>query len=111
MLNLRYPVPSQQHVCKREEEEDLSDQQLCIQEKNSSLGQEDSEPPQNKGEQGEVCTSLEGEQLAVRQEDDTVMLIPACEEGDHHPEQADSGSTLYLEPKPEDRHQKNKKAL
>lgn len=108
LLNLRYSVPPQQHVCKREEKTVLSDQQICLQEKNSSLDRED---PENKGQQEKLCTSLEGQQLAVRQEDDTVMWIPACEESDHQPERADSGSTRYLEPKPKDGHQKHKQAL
>eukprot|EP00064_Thunnus_orientalis_P019224 superscaffoldBa00004717_g19339 len=51
----------QQHVCK--EEEIPADQQLCNQERNSSLDREDPEPPQIKEEQEELCTSLEGEQL------------------------------------------------
>uniref|UniRef100_A0A8C9Y211 C2H2-type domain-containing protein n=1 Tax=Sander lucioperca TaxID=283035 RepID=A0A8C9Y211_SANLU len=59
----------QQHVCK--EEEVLSDQQLCIQEKKSSLDQEDPEPPKIKEEQDELCTSQEGEQLVLKQETDT----------------------------------------
>ncbi|XP_044233115.1 zinc finger protein 271-like isoform X8 [Thunnus albacares] len=57
----------QQHVCK--EEEVLADQQLCNQERNSSLDQEDPEPPQIKEEQEELCTSLEGEQLVLKQEE------------------------------------------
>ncbi|XP_029285706.1 zinc finger protein 135-like [Cottoperca gobio] len=71
----------QQHVCK--EEEVLSDQQLCIQERNSSLDQEDPEPPQIKEEQEELCTSQEGEQLVLKQETDTFMLTPTDEESDH----------------------------
>ncbi|KAM8743090.1 uncharacterized protein AB9X84_017532 [Acanthopagrus schlegelii] len=71
----------QQHVCK--EEEVLSDQQLCNQERNSSLDQEDPEPPEVKEEQEELCTSQEGEQLVVKVETDTVMLTPAYEESGH----------------------------
>ncbi|XP_028440181.1 zinc finger protein 629-like [Perca flavescens] len=56
----------QQHVCK--EEEVLSDQQLCIQERNSSL---DPEPPQIKEEQEEPCTRQERKQLVLKQEMDT----------------------------------------
>uniref|UniRef100_A0A8C9XZ01 Zinc finger protein 449-like n=1 Tax=Sander lucioperca TaxID=283035 RepID=A0A8C9XZ01_SANLU len=59
----------QQHVCK--EEEVLSDQQLCIQEKKSSLDQEDPEIPQIKEEQEKLCTSQEGKQLVLKQETDT----------------------------------------
>ncbi|XP_078107827.1 uncharacterized protein LOC144518788 [Sander vitreus] len=81
----------QQHVCK--EEEVLSDQQLCIQERNSSLDQEDPEPPQIKEEQEELCTSQEGEQLVLKQETDTFMLTPTYEESDHS-----EGQTLNFSP-------------
>ncbi|XP_067456477.1 zinc finger protein 271-like [Thunnus thynnus] len=91
----------QQHVCK--EEEVLADQQLCDLEKNSSLDQEDPEPPQIKEEQKELCTSLdqedpeplqikeeqeelctslEGEQLVLKQETETFMLTPTCDESE-----------------------------
>ncbi|XP_037614665.1 uncharacterized protein LOC119481630 isoform X2 [Sebastes umbrosus] len=79
----------QQHVCK--EEEVPVDQQLCIQEMNSSLDQEDPDPPQIKEEQEELCTSQEGEQLVLKQETETFMLTPTHEEGDHSEDQ-----TLYL---------------
>ncbi|XP_073321937.1 uncharacterized protein [Pagrus major] len=71
----------QQHVY--EEEEVQSDQQLCDQERNSSLDREDPDPPQIKEEQEELCTSQEGEQLVVKPETDTFMLTPANEESDH----------------------------
>ncbi|XP_056247546.1 zinc finger protein 397-like [Seriola aureovittata] len=71
----------QQHVCK--EEEVFTDQQLCDQERNSSLDQEDPEPPQIKEEEEELCTSQEGEQLVLKQETDTFMLTPTNEESDH----------------------------
>ncbi|XP_029285581.1 zinc finger protein 420-like [Cottoperca gobio] len=102
----------QQHVCK--EEEVLSDQQLCIQERNSSLDQEDPEPPQIKEEQEELCTSQEGEPLVLKQETDTFMLTPTDEESDHQllshnshvaesqdqkgGKHGDSGSTRNAEP-------------
>lgn len=56
-----------------------SDDQLCDQERNYSLDQEEPEPPKVKGELEEVCTSLEGERL----EPNTFMLTPTCEESDH----------------------------
>ncbi|XP_074489255.1 uncharacterized protein LOC141766350 isoform X3 [Sebastes fasciatus] len=77
----------QQHVCKEEEEEVLADQQLCIQERISSLDQEDPEPPQIKEEQEELCTSEEGEQLVLKQETDAFMLTPTYEESDHSEDQ------------------------
>ncbi|XP_067456482.1 zinc finger protein OZF-like [Thunnus thynnus] len=69
----------QQHVCK---EEVLADQQLCDQERNSSLDQEDLEPPQIKEEQKELCSSLEGEWLVLKQETETFMLTPTCDESE-----------------------------
>ncbi|XP_029284658.1 uncharacterized protein LOC115006511 [Cottoperca gobio] len=108
----------QQHVCK--EEEVLSDQQLCIQERNSSLDQEDPEPPQIKEEQEELCTSQEGEQLVLKQETDTFMLTPTDEESDHQllshnshvaesqdqkgGKHGDSGSTRTAEPNQQNLH-------
>ncbi|XP_074495254.1 uncharacterized protein LOC141769757 isoform X1 [Sebastes fasciatus] len=70
-----------------QDEEVLADQQLCIQERNSSLDQEDPEPPQIKEEQEELCTSQEGEQLEVKQETETFMLTPTDEESDHSEDQ------------------------
>ncbi|XP_032371195.1 gastrula zinc finger protein XlCGF57.1 isoform X3 [Etheostoma spectabile] len=83
----------QQHVSK-EEEEVTADQPLCIQEWNSSLDQEEPEPPQIKEEQEEqeeLCTSQEGEQLELKQETDAFMLTPTYEKSDHSEDQ-----TLYL---------------
>ncbi|XP_059195191.1 zinc finger protein 436-like [Centropristis striata] len=71
----------QQHVWK--EEDDLADQQLSIQERNSGPDQEDPDPPQIKGEQQELCTGQEGEQLVLKQETDALMLTPTPEESDH----------------------------
>ncbi|XP_030274098.1 zinc finger protein 614-like isoform X2 [Sparus aurata] len=71
----------QQHLHK--EHEVLTDQQLCNQEWNSSLDQEDPEPPQIKEEQEELCTGQEEEQLVVKLETDTFMLIPPYEENDN----------------------------
>ncbi|XP_059192794.1 zinc finger and SCAN domain-containing protein 2-like [Centropristis striata] len=75
----------QQHFCK--EEEVPADQQLCIQERNSSLDQEDPEPPQVKEEPEELSISQEGEQLVVKQE------TPTYEESDLSEDQ-----TMYLKP-------------
>ncbi|KAI9529959.1 hypothetical protein NQZ68_008198 [Dissostichus eleginoides] len=73
----------QQHVCK--EEEVFSEQQLCIQEKNYSVNQEDPEPPQIKEEQEELCSSEE--QLVLKQETDDFMLTPTYMERDHSEDQ------------------------
>ncbi|XP_042277344.1 zinc finger protein 436-like isoform X2 [Thunnus maccoyii] len=82
----------QQHVC--EEEEVLTDQQLCNQEKNSSLDQEDPEPPQIKEEQAELCTSLEGAQLVLKQETETFMLTPTCKESDNSEDQTEDSDEI-----------------
>ncbi|XP_062267580.1 zinc finger protein 32-like [Platichthys flesus] len=71
----------QQHVCR--EEGVLTDQQLCPQERSSSLDQEEQEPPQIKEEQEEMCTSQDGEQLVLKQETETCMLTPYCGGSDH----------------------------
>ncbi len=94
LIFLWFSVPPelpQQHVCK--EEEVLTDRQLCVQERNSSLDQEDPEPPQIKEEQEELCTSQEGEQLVLKQETDAFMWTPTDEESDHREDQ-----TLNLNP-------------
>ncbi|CAB1425668.1 unnamed protein product [Pleuronectes platessa] len=70
----------QQNACN--EEEVLTDQQLCNQERNSSLDQENPEPRQIKGEQEEMCISPEEEQLVLKQETDTLILTPDSEESD-----------------------------
>ncbi|XP_039466336.1 zinc finger protein 436-like [Oreochromis aureus] len=62
----------QQHDCK--EEEGLDEQQVCNQERNSSLDQEDPEPPQIKEEQEEPCSSQEGEQLGLKQETEGIIV-------------------------------------
>ncbi|XP_033973923.1 zinc finger protein 699-like [Trematomus bernacchii] len=71
----------QQHVCN--EDEVLTDQQLYSQERNSSLDQEDPEPPQIKEEQEELCTSQEEEQLELKQETDVFMVTLTDEESVH----------------------------
>ncbi|XP_059196090.1 zinc finger protein ZFP2-like [Centropristis striata] len=81
----------QQHVC--QEEEVLADQQLCIEERNwSSLDQEDPDPSQIKEEQQELFISQEGEQPALKQETDTLLLTPTDEESDHSEDQTVSFS-------------------
>ncbi|XP_076738522.1 uncharacterized protein LOC101470411 isoform X3 [Maylandia zebra] len=55
-------------------EESLGEQQVCNQETNSSLDQEDPEPPQIKEEQEELCSSQEGEQLGLKQEAEDIIV-------------------------------------
>ncbi|CAB1436564.1 unnamed protein product [Pleuronectes platessa] len=76
-IKLHRIVLPQQHVFK--EEEVLTDQQLCYQERNSSLDQDDQKPPQIKEEQEEIWIGQEGEQLVLKQESETFMLTPDYE--------------------------------
>ncbi|XP_041663406.1 oocyte zinc finger protein XlCOF6.1-like [Cheilinus undulatus] len=81
----RIDVPKQ-HECK--EGEVVVDQQLCNQERNFSLDQEEPEPPKIKEEQDELCSSQEGAEIIVKQETDTFMWTPIPEDSDHsEPEQ------------------------
>ncbi|XP_034093021.1 GDNF-inducible zinc finger protein 1-like [Gymnodraco acuticeps] len=108
----------QHPVC---EEQVLSEEQLCIQERNSSLDQEDPEPPQIKEEQEDLCTSPEGEQLGLEQDTDAFMLTATEEASEHqllshnsHVAESqdqeggeqDSGSTSSAKPKPQNQHRK-----
>uniref|UniRef100_A0A0F8APP9 Zinc finger protein 8 n=1 Tax=Larimichthys crocea TaxID=215358 RepID=A0A0F8APP9_LARCR len=86
----------QQHVCKEEEEEVLTDQQLCNQERSSSLDQEDPEPLQIKEEQEEHCTSQEGEELLLKVEVNTFVVTPTDEERDHGEPEPESDHQLPL---------------
>ncbi|XP_026169551.1 zinc finger and SCAN domain-containing protein 2-like [Mastacembelus armatus] len=88
----------QQHVCK--EEEVLPDQQLWNQERNSSLDQEDPEPPQFKEEQDQLCSSQEGEQLVVKQQTDTFMWTPTNEDSDQSEAEPHSDQQLLSHSSP-----------
>ncbi|CAB1454358.1 unnamed protein product [Pleuronectes platessa] len=82
-----------QHVCK-EKEVVLTEQQLCGQERSSSLDQTDPELPQIKEEQDELCSSQEGEKLVLKQERDPFMLTPTNEEIEHSGEEPKSDQLL-----------------
>ncbi|XP_047445976.1 zinc finger protein 567-like [Mugil cephalus] len=71
----------QQHVYT--EEEVLTEQQLCDQERNSSLDQEEPEPPQIKEEQEELCSIQQEEHLILNQETDPLMETPTDQESQH----------------------------
>ncbi|XP_023010719.3 uncharacterized protein LOC106676390 [Maylandia zebra] len=81
-----------QHAFK--EEDVLTDQQVFNQERNSSLDQEDPQPPQIKEEQEELCRSQEGEQLGLKQEADTFKVTPAYEKSDHSEPEPNSEQLL-----------------
>ncbi|XP_075324493.1 uncharacterized protein LOC142382471 isoform X2 [Odontesthes bonariensis] len=71
---------SQQYVC--EEKEILTDQQFFNHESNSSLDQQEPEPPQFKEELEERCTSQEEEWLELKQETDILLVTPTHEESE-----------------------------
>ncbi|XP_072219520.1 uncharacterized protein [Leuresthes tenuis] len=86
-INLLKSGLPQVHVCK---EEVQTDEEHCNQEGNFSLDQEESELPEIKEEQEELCVGQEGELLVVvlKEEPDTLMVTPTCAESDHNvPEQ------------------------
>ncbi|XP_005463693.3 zinc finger protein 260 [Oreochromis niloticus] len=70
----------QLHVCKEVEKKSLTEQQVCNQEKSSSVDQEEPESPQIKDEQQELNKSKEGEQLGVKLEANAFTVTPAYEE-------------------------------
>ncbi|XP_072219518.1 uncharacterized protein [Leuresthes tenuis] len=85
---------SQQDVCK--EENVLADRQLCNQERNSSVDQEEPEPPQIKEEQDELCPS-QGEQFVLSQETDTFMPLQSKPEGEEKLEETGNDVDQYEE--------------
>ncbi|XP_070684080.1 zinc finger protein 22-like [Pempheris klunzingeri] len=102
-LGERAELP-QQYVYK--EEEALTDLQLCVQERSSSLDHEDPEVPQVKAEEEQLCTGQEGEQLAVKQEADAFILTPAYEEAAPQSDQQLLCSNFHT---PESQNQKGNK--
>ncbi|KAM9333143.1 uncharacterized protein KZ484_018213 [Pholidichthys leucotaenia] len=70
----------QLHDCK--EEEVLTVQQLCNQERKSSLDQEEQDSAQVKEEEEELCSSQEEEDFRLKQETDTFMVTPTDEDND-----------------------------
>ncbi|CAI5681714.1 unnamed protein product [Oreochromis niloticus] len=84
----------QQHVC--DEEKVVRGQQVCNQERNSSLDQEDPVPPQIKDEQEELCSSQEGQQLGLKQEADAFMDTLVYQESYHSELESNSEQLLSL---------------
>ncbi|KAM9364125.1 uncharacterized protein KZ484_010420 [Pholidichthys leucotaenia] len=68
------------HDCK--EEEVLTVQQLCNQERKFCLDQEEQDAAQVKEEEEELCTSQEEEHFGLKQEPDTFMVTPTDEDND-----------------------------
>ncbi|XP_034542655.1 zinc finger protein 184-like [Notolabrus celidotus] len=94
----RLEIP-QQHVCKEEEEEGLSDQQLCNQETSTSLDQEDPEPTQVKEEHEDLCTREDREQLELGQATKALELTLTFEESDNsEPELRNEDQLLSPDP-------------
>ncbi|XP_053301453.1 uncharacterized protein LOC128460323 isoform X2 [Pleuronectes platessa] len=88
------------------EEEVLTDQ-----ERNSSLDQEDQEPPQIKEEEEEMCTSQEGEQLVLKQETKICMLTPHVEESDHREPEGEHQLLSHNSPVAESQHLNRRKHM
>ncbi|CAI5681660.1 unnamed protein product [Oreochromis niloticus] len=97
----------QQHAF--EEEEVFTDQEVCNQERNSSLDQEDPKPPKIKEEEEELCSNQDGEQLGLKQETDAFMVTSACEESAHSESEPNSEQLLsHSSPEAESRdHEEN----
>ncbi|XP_039858216.1 zinc finger protein 226-like isoform X1 [Simochromis diagramma] len=78
LLNIRPGIKSHNTVticlCPFVGHEGLDEQQVCDQERSSSLNQEDPEPPQTKEEQEEICSSEAGEQLELKQKDESIHV-------------------------------------
>uniref|UniRef100_A0A3Q3JV55 C2H2-type domain-containing protein n=1 Tax=Monopterus albus TaxID=43700 RepID=A0A3Q3JV55_MONAL len=74
--------------------------QLCDQERNPSLDQEDPEPPDIKEEQEELHSSHEGERLGLKQETDPFMFTPTYEDSDHSEPEPDSDQQLLFHSSP-----------
>ncbi|KAM9342884.1 uncharacterized protein KZ484_015549 isoform 2-T3 [Pholidichthys leucotaenia] len=70
----------QLHDCK--EEEVLTVQQLCNQERNCSLDQEEQDAAQVKEEDEDLCISEEHENFGLKQETDSFTVTPADEGSD-----------------------------
>ncbi|KAM4552106.1 uncharacterized protein PAE49_015633 isoform 1-T1 [Odontesthes bonariensis] len=77
-----------------EEEEVLTDQQLCNQDRKSTLDREEPEPLQIKEEEDELCTSQDGEVLVLKKETDTFMVTPVYEESGHSYSEPNSNQLL-----------------
>ncbi|XP_015821283.1 zinc finger protein 135 [Nothobranchius furzeri] len=86
------PKVSQHHVS--EKEEVLTDQQLCGQERISSLDHEHSEPSLMKEEEQELCISQPEGQFTVKQEYVTFMVTSPSEETDGHEAEPNCSQTF-----------------
>ncbi|KAM9364856.1 uncharacterized protein KZ484_011041 [Pholidichthys leucotaenia] len=77
----RHEDAPQLHDCKKEEV--LTVQQLCNQERNFSLDQEEQDAAQVKEEE-ELFTSVEEKYFGLKQETDTFMVTPTGEDSDNN---------------------------
>ncbi|XP_061589029.1 zinc finger protein ZFP2-like [Cololabis saira] len=104
-VKIHTDLPHQQDF---EAEEDLSEQQLRIQERSSGPDQEEPELPQVKEEQEEpeLCSSQDGEQLVLKQETDTFMLTPTYQ-GSDFSEAEPNTEQLYSQNSPLSEQSKN----
>ncbi|KAM9332717.1 uncharacterized protein KZ484_017835 [Pholidichthys leucotaenia] len=82
----------QLHDCKAEEV--LTVQQLCNQERNSSVDQEEQDGAQVKKEEEELCSSQEEEDFGLKQETHTFMVTPTDEDNDKNETEPNSEQLL-----------------
>ncbi|KAM9365668.1 uncharacterized protein KZ484_011774 [Pholidichthys leucotaenia] len=82
---------AEQHVYERGF---FPDQQLCNQESNLSLGQEEPETISIKEEQDEFSSHQEGEPLVQKQKTDTFMVTSIYEQNDHREAETNSEQLL-----------------
>ncbi|KAM9364745.1 uncharacterized protein KZ484_010914 [Pholidichthys leucotaenia] len=76
------------------EEEVLTVQHLCNQERNSSLDQEEQDAPQVKEEEEKLCSSQEEEDFGLKQETDTFMVTPTDDYNDKNETEPNSEQLL-----------------
>ncbi|KAM4549276.1 uncharacterized protein PAE49_017219 isoform 1-T1 [Odontesthes bonariensis] len=104
----------QQHDCK--EEDVLTLQLSCNQERNSSLHQEvqtrpesvEPELPQIKEEEEELFTSREDEQLVLKEETDTFMVTVNFDESDHSEPELNRNQLLSPNPPVTESHRRDR---
>ncbi|KAM9364838.1 uncharacterized protein KZ484_011022 [Pholidichthys leucotaenia] len=81
-------------LCDCKEEEVLTVQQFCNQERNPNLDQEELDAAQFKEEEEELCTSHEEEHFGLKEETDTFMVTPTDEDNDNSENEPNSEQLL-----------------
>ncbi|XP_041862003.1 uncharacterized protein LOC121652924 isoform X2 [Melanotaenia boesemani] len=88
------PIELPQHFT-HEEEVALTHQELCNQDRSSTVDQEEPEPPQIKEEQEEICTSPEEEQLVLKEETESFMIAVTHENREQSKPETSSEQLLF----------------